>query len=315
VSLPYLFLLACFVTGVQYRIKPAKLNNHIIVQFQSNSTNFLKNSRLSTQIITVHHQSDQAEKYLKKKLYQEAAWEYLKFGDEANAEKILNKLVRILMSTPIEIRTNQIDKQAPNMMVTYRLKFEEGVEGIFKIEAPDPECVSCTIKQEVAVYKIDSILGFYFTPLTIYREVILPEGQSARGSLMYYIHNAKTAYQYFYPGKKYARVDSFKSDKLRFFDAIIGNEDRHGANWLVRDNDEIVAIDHNRTFQHQTGYWKEHLKRIKDPLSLDSILQKFKNVPETVYDRNVKEYLTAQNYRTFISARNEIIKMIERRIN
>jgi len=216
-SLKYLFLLTCFITALQHPTNPTDLNNHIIVQFQSDSAKILKNSPLSAQILIDHYQSNQAEEYLEKKLYQEAAWEYLKIGDKTKAEKILNKLVAILMSTPIEIRTNQIDKQAPNMMVTYRLKFEEGVEGIFKIEASDPECDCCTVKQEVAVYKIDTILGFYFTPITIYREVMLPEEQSVRGSLMYYIQNARTAYQHFNQGEKYARVDSFKSDKLRFF--------------------------------------------------------------------------------------------------
>jgi hypothetical protein len=141
---------------------------------------------------------------------------------------------------------------------TYRLTFAHGSQALFKVDGSDPECAVCSANREVAAYRIDALLGFDLTPMTILRSVQLPDGRVVDGSAMYLMRLPSL------PGKT-----GKKTDRLRFFDAVVGNSDRHPENWLILANGRQVAIDHDRTFQYQPAAnawtcWEEEIDRLGD---------------------------------------------------
>ncbi|MFQ5649414.1 MAG: hypothetical protein ACE5IY_05685 [bacterium] len=246
--------------------------------------------------------AETVQDYLSSHLYQEAAWQCLEIGDRAMAVQILDTLRQIMHSRPVSVR--KFGKPI-NVSETFLVRFRKGVKGIFKVEKSDS---LGPVKREAAAYKLDELLGFNLTPLTIMRGIELPDGTLERGSLMYFVKNCKPAME----------VGSEKTDKLRLFDAIIGNSDRHENNWLVRETGDIVAIDHNRTFRHDnTGfavtYWHQEIQKIANPRKLGPVYERFKKIPARKFEESLRDVLEPDRLELFLSTRKEIIKRIEKR--
>lgn len=246
--------------------------------------------------------AEKVDAYLSENLYQEAAWEYLKIDNKDAAAPVLDSLNHILHSAPAAIKP--FGKRV-NVSETFLVTFQNGVKGVFKVENSDS---LGPVNREVAVYKLDQLLGFNLTPMTIVRQLDLPDGRRATGSLMYFVNHCK-------PGLETPRQ---KTDELRLFDAIIGNSDRHERNWLVRETGEIIAIDHNRTFRHDnTGVaatdWHKELKMINDPSALGKVYSRFKKLPPDEFRHAIAGVIAPDRFRLFLDAREEIIDQIEKR--
>jgi len=243
---------------------------------------------------------ESANEYLSDFMYQEAAWEHLRAGDNTTANRLLDTLRQILESQPVSIKSlgKSIHVSKP-----YIITFRNDVRAIFKVENSDS---LGPVNREEAVYKLDRFLGFNFTPMTITRAVQFPDGTVRQGSVMYFIRNCESAMD--------AGLE--KNDKLKLFDAIIGNSDRHLNNWLVRDNGEIVAIDHNRAFRHDvTGYartyWYQEIDDLEAPSKLGSVYEKFKKYPVRKLEDLLEDLIEPGRLEVFLSTRKEIIKRIE----
>ena len=254
---------------------------------------------------------DRATFYVNHYLYQEAAWEYLQMGEENRAKKVRETLRAILNSQPQRIE--EVGKG--NTMKTFKVTFKYAIAGIFKVEGSDMGCRSCNGEREEAVYRLDQLMGFHLTPMTIQRQVKLPGGNTANGSLMYFVQHARRAWDVY----GFKGVDANKSDKLRLFDAIIGNSDRHGGNWLVRDTGEIVAIDHNRTFRygprsHGHTFWDKEIDKIEQPWALNTVYDRFRILPDRAFEQAIRPVAGAERYFDFIEKRNKIIEHLEARI-
>lgn len=243
---------------------------------------------------------ESAQEYLSDFMYQEAAWEYLRAADNTTANRVLDTLRQILQSQPISIKSlgKSIHVSKP-----YIITFRNDVRAIFKVENSDS---LGPVKREEAVYKLDQFLGFNFTPMTITRAVHFPDGTIRRGSAMYFIRNCESAMD--------AGLE--KNDKLKLFDAIIGNSDRHRNNWLIRDSGEIVAIDHNRAFRHDvTGfartYWYQEIDNLEAPSKLGSVYENFKNYPRHKFEEVLENLIQPDRLKVFLATRKEIIERIE----
>ncbi|MEJ2504441.1 MAG: hypothetical protein P8177_14210 [Gemmatimonadota bacterium] len=154
-------------------------------------------------------------------LLQEAAWAAREAGDTARGADILARLDSILRSAPREARPVGIDSQG--VSYTWRLDYGGGVEAIFKVEGSDIFCRSCGAHREVGAYRVDRLLGFDLTPMTVHARVVASPRDTLVGSAMYFIHGASAP----------DVAGTEKHDALRLFDAVIGNSDRHKSNWLV----------------------------------------------------------------------------------
>lgn len=209
---------------------------------------------------------------LERGLLQEAAWAARAGGDTARADTILARLDSILRSAPREARPLGMDSQG--VSYTWRLDYGGGVEAIFKVDGSDIFCRECGADREVAAYRVDRLLGFELTPMTVPTRIVTPR-DTLMGSAMYFMHGAVTP----------AQAESRKHDALRLFDAIVGNSDRHEANWLVLAGGRIVAIDHNRAFEYQPPAtpktcWETEVDAIEAPGKLGDPLARYRSLDD-----------------------------------
>jgi len=129
------------------------------------------------------------------------------------------------------------------------VKFEDGAEGIFKPK--NGEAFTGTsvekgtyFKRERAAYLVDRFIGFGLIPPTVIREI---EGQI--GSVQEFVPDAKTAAETLEHEKQAVASEMFK---VWILDYLLYNTDRHGYNWLIR-NQKIHAIDNGMSFGVRPG--------------------------------------------------------------
>ena len=191
---------------------------------------------------------------------QEAAWALRASGDTARADSVLERLAAILRSPPVSARPLGMDSQG--VSYTWRLDHGQGIESIFKVDGSDIFCPECGADREVATYRLDRLLGFDVTPMTVRTSFMDEHGDTLRGSTMYFVNDAVTP----------AEAGAVKPDALHLFDAMVGNSDRHATNWLLAGG-RVVAIDHNRSFEYQPTTsartcWEPQVDSIADPSDL-----------------------------------------------
>jgi hypothetical protein len=235
---------------------------------------------------------------------QEAAWLAREQGDTARAEGILDRLAAVLRSAPERARPLGMDSQG--VSYTYRLGHGQGVESIFKVDGSDIFCPECGAAREVATYRVDRLLGFDLTPMTVPLR-ILTNGDTLDGSAMYFMAGTRTP----------AEAGVEKTDALRLFDAIIGNSDRHRTNWLVTRDERIVAIDHNRAFEYRPTTrpktcWETEIDSIARPADLGSPFQRFRTLPAESLAAAV-DVLDPDLAARFVAMRPRIIERVDLR--
>lgn len=230
---------------------------------------------------------------------QELAWEYKKRGKKRKARKTLEKLRKVLMSNPVQVRWTKPPAKIGGVAPKVEVTFPGGVRGLFKVEGY--QAAWGHERHEVAAYEVDQLLEFDFTPMTVWREITLPLGKIVQGSLMYWMNCVNPP------------PNNAKSDKILFFDAIIGMGDRHAGNWLIMKRGQTpVMIDHNGTFKHPAMFMK-HLAGIKNPESLCVYLKRLQSLTPKELDKRVKPFVTLTAYPKFIKALPKIIANLESR--
>lgn len=236
---------------------------------------------------------------------QEAAWTLREAGDTARADEILDRLEAILTAWPVGASPAAMDSQG--VSYTWRLQHEGGVRSIFKLEGSDIFCPECGVDREVASYRIDAILDLDLTPMTVFARITNPRGDTLFGSA-----------QYFMVGAELPEPGAAKPDDLRFFDAVVGNSDRHPENWLIVDG-RVVAIDHNRAFEYQpttrpTTCWETEIDSIARPAELGRPWERYRTLPADSFRAAMAEIDTALIGR-FLEMRDEVIDRIQARID
>lgn len=123
-----------------------------------------------------------------------------------------------------------------------KIIFKDGSAVIFKCDirhywmAQNPD----TPIREAIAYQIDRIIGLGLVPKTV---VIDDTINNVRydGSIQEWIHDAKDGYAI----EKFTPEEKKDFDRLRIFDFVIGNSDRHLGNVLFTSDGKLHAIDHN----------------------------------------------------------------------
>lgn len=235
---------------------------------------------------------------------QEAAWTLREAGDTARAGEILARLEAILRSRPENAAPLGMDSQG--VSYTWRLDHGAGIESIFKVDRSDIFCPVCGADREVASYRIDRLLGFDLTPMTVMTRIVKENGDTLAGSAMYFVHDAVTP----------ARAGAEKPDVLRLFDAIIGNSDRHPTNWFLV-GDRVVAIDHNRAFEYHPSTrpqtcWETEIDSIAEPASLGTPWTRYRTLPADSF-RSAIAGLDTTLVRRFLDMRDRVIDRVEAR--
>ena len=237
--------------------------------------------------------------YLSETLLQEAAWEATKLEQYDRADSILAELTRILLSDPVV--TDRWGGKG--IMTNYLLTFEGGIQGFFKVAGSDS---TGPIRNELAAYALDNLLRIHLTPITLIRDLTLPDGTTVSGVIKYFVKAAKTA-------EDLNLKSEIKPDLLIFFDTVIGNADRHLGNWMIRDDTkELFAIDHNRTFRFDLEWtWYRRMKTIRDPKALGIPYQRYKNVSPSAFAKALASHLPANTIDSFLKSRRIIIRYFD----
>lgn len=123
-----------------------------------------------------------------------------------------------------------------------RITFKDGSAVIFKCDirhywmADNPD----TAIREAIVYQIDKIVGLGLVPKTMVIDDTIGNIRYD-GSVQEWIKGAKDGYQI----EKFTEQERKDFERLKVFDFIIGNSDRHLGNVLFTDDGKLHAIDNN----------------------------------------------------------------------
>lgn len=248
----------------------------------------------------------EAADLLARGFHQEAAWVAREAGDTARADTILARLDSILRGRPDQVAPLGMDSQG--VSYTLRLRYADGVSAIFKVDGSDIFCPSCGANREVAAYRVDHLLGLDLTPLTV-PQTVVQNGDTVQGSAMYFIRNAVSPVE----------TERPKPDRLRFFDAVIGNTDRHQGNWLLSSAGRPVAIDHNRAFEYRSTTrpktcWETEIDSIAAPEDLGAPYERYRTLPADSLAAAVEDVLAPDLVERFVVMRDRVVARIEARI-
>ena len=163
-----------------------------------------------------------------------------------------------------------------------------------------------TYKSEIAAYELSLLLGLDTVPPTIPWQI-----KRREGSLQIWIENARPGW---HPQEreKPPDVDRWlkELDKMRAFDALIGNIDRHEANVLVDAGGKVWWIDHSRSFgRERTLFRPEEIKRCERRL-----FESLRSLDPKIVAERLAPYMSSQEIDALIVRRDQLIKLIEQRI-
>ena len=155
---------------------------------------------------------------------------------------------------------------------------------------------------EIPAYTVDLIIGLGMVPATIERRV-----QNKVGSLQWWVASmmpeAERAKQKMEPPDKEAweRVVL----KMKLFDQLIYNVDRHANNILVTHDFDLRLIDHSRSFRAQ--------KTLRNPEQLTrfskALLEGIKRLTYEDLKKQTSRYLIDAQIRTVIQRRDAILEL------
>lgn len=123
-----------------------------------------------------------------------------------------------------------------------KITFKDGSAVIFKCDirhywmAENPD----TAIREAIIYQIDTIVGLGLVPKTMVIDDII-DSERYDGSVQEWIPDVRDGYQV----EKFTSEQKRDYERLRVFDFVVGNSDRHLGNVLFTEDGKLHAIDNN----------------------------------------------------------------------
>jgi len=157
-------------------------------------------------------------------------------------------------------------------------------------------------KTEVAAYELDKLLGLGMVPATVERTF-----NGKKGSLQFWVTSKMSeAERYKKKLQPPAKFDwEEQIARIRMFDNLIYNTDRHMNNLLITDDWKIRLIDHSRTFRP--------FEQLKDPKQLTrfsrSILEKMEALNEPLLKERLGNYLSPYQIQGLLKRRDAMIAL------
>ena len=158
---------------------------------------------------------------------------------------------------------------------------------------------------EIAAYVVDRIIGLGLVPATIQKDV-----RSRRGSLQWFVESKMTEAKRVADKISPPDAEAWNQQmlKVRLFDQLIANVDRHLNNLLVTENFEVRLVDHSRSFRINRELLNpEDLTRFSRSL-LDGIKQL--NKPDL--KKKVKSYLSDPQIERLLQRRDAILALADK---
>ena len=157
-------------------------------------------------------------------------------------------------------------------------------------------------KTEVAAYELDKLLGLGMVPATVERSF-----NGKRGSLQFWVTSkmseAERVKNKLQPPTKFDWEEQIA--RIRMFDNLIYNTDRHMNNLLITEDWKIRLIDHSRTFRP--------FDQLKDPKQLRrfsrSMLEKMEQLNESILKEHLGNYLTPYQIQGLLKRRDAMVAL------
>lgn len=160
---------------------------------------------------------------------------------------------------------------------------------------------------EVAAYIVDKIIGLGLVPATVERLV-----NREAGSLQWFVESAMTEKQRVTDKISPPDVEAWQrlTFKMRLFDQLIANVDRHANNLLVTKEFELRLIDHSRSFRTNSTLGKpDELIRFSQ-----SLLDGIQRLEKKDLRAKVGRYLTPGQIDRMLQRRDAILALVKVRV-
>ncbi len=179
------------------------------------------------------------------------------------------------------------------------VNIENDGSGILKKDADER-----MIQHERTAYLISLFLGFNFVPPTIIRSV---DGEPS--SIQEFVENANTFNEV--EDISYYNISDEEKIKMLVFDVLIENTDRHGGNFLIKNN-KIFAIDHAYAFQDDgkggVNRYLIYFEELIDKPFPESVVRNIKQFTENENNQNILKELLSELLGDYLA--NNYIKRI-----
>lgn len=163
-----------------------------------------------------------------------------------------------------------------------------------------------TWMSEIAAFELARLLGLDTVPPTVPWEL-----KRKKGSLQLWIENAKWG---FHPSGTQVPSDpdlwAREEEKMRVFDALIGNTDRHEANMLIDSGGKVWWIDHSRSFGRERELIKPETIRRCERKLWDGL----KSVTPAAITERLSPWMSAKEIDALLERRMRLLSLIEERI-
>ncbi len=211
-----------------------------------------------------------AQLYLRFRHYQQAIWTLRQTGNEVEAELYQQDLMDHISQAPL---LNEVTNRDGGVSQHRRFRVEGDVILVCKEERRQGEVPD--IRFEGVAFLLDRLLGLNLVPTTVFRQI---EGKL--NSVQVFIFHASRS------NRDQRSSLQPHGTKIHVLDMIIGNWDRHEANWLLRTGSFPVALDHSHASPS---------RRIDNLLSMRADKTELKELATTLEntpDKNVEEVLS-----------------------
>lgn len=174
-------------------------------------------------------------------------------------------------------------------------------------------------KFEIAAYLFDRYLGLNMIPPTVEKRF-----HNNRGSCQLWVDSEMTLKTKVQKKIKVPNIKVFYYNRAlnlqRFFDNLIGNEDRHQNNYLITSDWRILLIDHSRSFRTgrkwttQLPYGEKNREGLVHKDMPREIYEKMKGLTFDEIKGFVGEYLTDDEINAVLARKDLIIEHLDKMI-
>ena len=164
-----------------------------------------------------------------------------------------------------------------------------------------------TWRTEIAAYEVDKIIGLGMVPATVQRTI-----RGKVGSLQWWVESMMPEARRVKEGIRAPDMDKWNKTiyKMRLFDRLIYNVDRHLNNILVTADFDLRLIDHSRSFRP--------FNKLEDVEGLSmfsrALLEGIKRLEYEDLRKRAGRYLRDNQIRTLLQRRDAILALVAERV-
>jgi len=160
---------------------------------------------------------------------------------------------------------------------------------------------------EVAAYRIDRMIGLGLVPGTVPREY-----DNHPGSVQWWVESEMSEVDRQRNGIRPPDPESWNHQllKMRLFDELIYNWDRHGNNILVTADFRVRLIDHSRAFLPYDDLWAPEALTLFSRSLLDGI----RTLTRENLEAEVGDMLVGSKIEAMLERRDKILGRVEARV-